>query len=88
MDAKVPGSNLGISQGWDYWQSPVNSLLGGQNKGLMQKTASTTLMGIALGLPCFKLAVWEELDSGASWDWSIAPPGYWMKQARNLQRHP
>jgi hypothetical protein len=47
--------------------------------------ASTTLMGIALGLPCFKLAVWEE---PASWDWSIAPPGYWMKQARNLQRHP
>jgi hypothetical protein len=40
---------------------------------LMLKTASTTLMGIALGLPCFKLAVWEEPDSGASWDWSNAP---------------
>jgi hypothetical protein len=55
---------------------------------MMWKTASTTLLGIALGLPCFKLAVWEEPDSGASWDWSIAPPGYWMKQARNLQQHP
>jgi hypothetical protein len=33
MDARVPGSNPGISQGWDYWKSP---LLGGQNKGLLR----------------------------------------------------
>jgi hypothetical protein len=45
MDTRVPGSNPGISQGWDYWQSPVTLLLGGQNKGLLRKTASTTLMG-------------------------------------------
>jgi hypothetical protein len=42
-DARVPGSIPGTShQGWDYWQSPVASLLGGQNKGLLGTTASIT----------------------------------------------
>jgi hypothetical protein len=59
-----------------------NLATGGREQGI---DAEDGLMGIALGLPCFKLVVWEEPDSGASWDWSIAPLGYWMKQARNLQ---
>jgi hypothetical protein len=45
IDARIPGSNPGISQGWDYRQSPVTPLLGGHNKGLTRKPASRTLMG-------------------------------------------
>jgi hypothetical protein len=42
-DARVLVSNPGTShQGWDYWQSPVTPLLGGQNKGLAGATASVT----------------------------------------------
>jgi hypothetical protein len=42
-DARVLGSNPGTShQGWDYWQSPVTPLLGGQSKGLAGATASVT----------------------------------------------
>jgi hypothetical protein len=48
IDARVPGSNPSISQGWDYWQSPVTPLLGGRYKGLTHKPASANSDGICV----------------------------------------
>jgi hypothetical protein len=54
-----------------------NPATGGPEQGIVEEAGLYNPDGTFGGdLPCFKLAVREEWDRGASWDWSIAPPGY------------
>jgi hypothetical protein len=84
IDSRVRGSNQRLG----LLAKPCNPATGGPEQGIVAEASLYNPDGTCGGdLTCFKLAVREESDSGASWDWSIAPPGYKVKQTRNLQRY-